>query len=122
MSENSLKLIPKYEDYMQYMIEIILKLPRTEKFNIGNEYKKSMYETIENILYIEKVDKYKRLYYLNIIDSKINTQRIYLRIMEKNRWIDEKKFKIAMNKIYEIGKILGGLIKTYGKNDKKSIL
>ena len=118
MSENSLKLIPKYEDYMQYMIEIILKLPRTEKFNIGNEYKKSMYETIENILYIEKVG----LYYLNIIDSKINTQRIYLRIMEKNRWIDEKKFKIAMNKIYEIGKILGGLIKTYGKNDKKSIL
>ena len=85
MSETSLKLIPKYEDYMQYMIEIILKLPRTEKFNIGNEYKKSMYETIENILYIEKVDKYKRLYYLNIIDSKINTQRIYLRIMEKNR-------------------------------------
>ena len=122
MNESSLKLIPKYEEYMQYMLEVILKLPRTEKFNIGNEYKKSMYETIENILYVEKVDKYKRLYYLNLIDSKINAQRIYLRIMQKNRWIDEKKFKIAIDKIYEIGKILGGLIKAYGKNDKKSIL
>ena len=122
MSEPILKLIPKYEAYMQYMIEVIIKLPRTEKFNIGNEYKKSMYETIENILYIEKIDKYKRLYYLNLIDTKINAQRIYLRIMLKNRWIDEHKFKVAMDKIYDIGKMLGGLIKHYGKNDKKSIL
>ena len=45
------------------------------------ESHEEMYETIENILYIEKVG----LYYLNIIDSKINTQRIYLRIMEKSR-------------------------------------
>ena len=117
MSEQSLKLIPNFEDYMQYMIEVILKLPRTEKFSIGTDYKKLMYETLENILYIEKIDKYKRLYYLNIIDTKINTQRILLRIMLKNKWIDPKKFKIAMDKIYEVGKILGGLIKYYGKNN-----
>lgn len=54
---------------------------------------------------------------LNIIDSHLNTQRIYLRIMKKNRWIDEKKFKVAMELIYEIGKILGGLIKYYAKNN-----
>ena len=122
MSERSLKLIPKYEEYMQYIIEMIIKIPRTEKFSIGTEYKRSMYETIENILYIEKLDKYKRIYYLNIIDAKLNTQRIYLRILQKNRWIDQKKFNIAMSKIYEIGKILGGLITHYGKDDKKSIL
>ena len=122
MSETSLKLIPKFENYMQYIIEIIIKLPRTEKFSIGNEYKSSMYKTIENIFYIEKIDKYKKLYYLNLIDAQINTQRVYLRIMLKNKWIDEHKFKVAMDKIYEIGKILGGLIKLYGKNDKKSIL
>ena len=101
------------------MIEVICKLPRTEKFNIGNEFKKVLYETLENILYIEKIDKYKRLYYLNIIDTKINTQRILIRVMYKNRWIDKKKLEVSMNKIYEIGKILGGLIKYYGKNDKK---
>ncbi len=117
MKENSLLLIPKYEDFIQYMIEIIIKLPRTEKFNIGNEFKISMYETLENILYLEKIDKYQKINYLNKIDAKINLQRILLRIMLKNKWIDEKKFKIAITKIYEIGKILGGLIKIYGKNN-----
>ena len=62
------------------------------------------------------------MYYLNKVDSNLNTQRIYLRIMLKNRWIDERKFKIIMEQIYEIGKILGGLIKYYAQNNKKSIL
>ena len=116
---NSFLLIPKYENYIYYMLNVILKLPRVEKFNIGNEFKNSMYQTLENILFIEKIKKEKRLYYLNIIDTKINYQRIMLRIMKENKWIDENKYKVAFNLLYEIGKILGGLIKFYAKNIKK---
>ena len=114
-------LIPKYEKYMQYIIDIILKMPRTEKFNIGNELKTIMYKMLENILYINKVEVSKRLYYLNLIDAQLNVQRQMLRIMLKNKWINEKKFKVAMEMLYEIGKILGGLIKQYAKNNKKLI-
>lgn len=118
-NKNELILIPKYERYMQYMIEVILKMPRTEKFNIGNEFKNIMYKTLENILYINKLNTSKRLYYLNIIDAQLNTQRIMIRIMEKNKWINDKKYKVSMELIYEIGKILGGLIKVYAKVDKE---
>ena len=114
-----LVLIPKYEKYMQYMVEAIVKMPRTEKFNIGNEFKTVMYKTLENILYknilyINKVEIFKRRYYLNLIDA-----LLMLRLMVKNRWIDEKKFRVSMEMLYEIGKILGGLIKQYAKNNKK---
>ena len=34
---DELILIPKCEKYMQYMIEVIFKIPRTEKFNISIE-------------------------------------------------------------------------------------
>lgn len=115
-----LVLIPKYEKYMQYMVEAIVKMPRTEKFNIGNEFKTVMYKTLENILY--KVEISKRMYYLNLIDALLSTQRVMLRLMAKNRWIDEKKFRVSMEMLYEIGKILGGLIKQYAKNNKKWIL
>ena len=43
-NKQELMLIPKYEKYMQYMIEVIIKMPRTEKFNIGNEFKTIMYK------------------------------------------------------------------------------
>lgn len=123
MKENTknkkLEIIPKLEKYIQYVIEIILKLPRTEKFSIGTEYKNSMYKTISYVMYLNKIEENKCLYYINMIDSELNVQRIYLRIMNKNKWIDDKKFNIAMEKIYELGKIVGGLIKYYAKDSKK---
>ena len=118
--ENKLLLIPKSEKYAEYIIDLIIKLPRTEKFSIGNEYKSSLYKMLEKIMYINKMskeDKSKVIVTLNEIDALLNTQRIYLRIMKKYKWIDEKKFNVAMNLIYEIGKILGGLIKYYEKNN-----
>lgn len=148
--ENKLALIPKSEKYIDYMLDIMIKLPRTEKFSIGTEYKQSMYKMLQEIMMLNKVknmytpkkitklkienteeyieenlekqNEYKQylkemINILNIIDSQLNTQRIYLRIMKKYRWIDEKKFRVAMEFIYEIGKILGGLIKYYGKNN-----
>lgn len=116
-----LAIIPKYELYMEYMLEIILfRLPRTEKFSIGTEYKNIMYETLRDIVFIEKVIPKERLYYLNKIDAGLNVQRILLRIMKKNKWIDEKKFNYIMNTlIREVGSILGGLIKYYAKNFAK---
>lgn len=119
--ENELILIPKSEKYIQYMLDVIIKLPRTEKFSIGTEYKSSMYKMLRDILYINKIEMEERLYYINLVDAELNTQRIYLRIMKNNRWIDEKKFKNSIDLIYEIGKIVGGLVKYYAKNNKKSI-
>ncbi len=118
-SNRKLEVIPKMEKYIQYMLEIIIKIPRTEKYSIGTEYKTSMYETMKYMMYLNKIEESKCLYYTNIIDAELNVQRIYLRIMHKNKWINDKKFNIAMGQIYELGKILGGLIKYYGKNNKK---
>ena len=119
--DNELKLIPVYEQYMEYMIQLLIKLPRTEKFSIGTDFKQVMYSCLEDIMYIPKIEIKERLYYLNKTDAKLNAQRIMLRVMKKFAWIDISKFNIAMGKIYEIGKILGGLIKYYAKNNKKPI-
>ena len=120
--ENKLKLIPKAEMYVEYIINLIIKLPRIEKFSIGTEYKQSLYKMLEEIMYLNKISKKDFSYVINIlnkIDSLLMVQRIYLRIMYKNKWIDKNKYLVAMRLIYEIGKILGGLIKYYGKNNKK---
>ena len=121
--ENKLALIPKSEKYIEYMLDVMIKLPRTEKFSIGTEYKQSMYKMLNKIMMLNKIKNLNNekeiIVTLNEIDAELNTQRIYLRIMKKYRWIDERKFKISMELIYEIGKILGGLIKYYAKNNKK---
>ena len=122
VKENKLMLIPKTEKYIEYMLNVIQKMPRTEKFNIGNEYKTSMYKMLKDVMYISKInEKNKILEIINEIDAELNTQRIYLRIMQKNKWIDTKKFEVAIGLIYEMGKIIGGLLKYYAKNIKEKI-
>ena len=118
VKNKELALIPKYEDYMEYMLEVVLvQLPRIEKFSIGTEFKSVMYDTFRDIMYIEKIMKKDRLYFLNRIDAGLNVQRALLRIMKKYKWIDEKKFQYVMHSlIKEMGLILGGLIKYYAKN------
>ena len=119
-SKNSeLILIPKLEQYIEYVLNMLMKLPRVEKFSIGTEYKSSIYEMMQNVLYLNKIENSKRLYYLNKIDALLNCQRIYLRIMKNNHWIDERKFEVTIVKLAEIGRIIGGLIKYYAKNNKK---
>jgi len=121
MENNGLSIIPKAERYIQYMLDTIIKLPRTEKFSIGTEYKTSMYKMMEEIIYLSKVSIESRYDYTVKIDALVQIQRIYLRLMKNNKWIDERKFKIALELLGEIGKINGGLIKFYAKNYKKSI-
>lgn len=91
---NSLILIPKVEQYIEYVLNMLVKLPRIEKFSIGNEYKLSMYKMLEETMMLNKVSI-----------SKMKEQ---------------KKFYVAMEYTYEIGKILGGLLKYYAKNNTTS--
>lgn len=54
---NKLALIPKAENYIEYMLQMILKLPRTEKYSIGTEYKQSLYIMLKDIIYLSKIQK-----------------------------------------------------------------
>lgn len=121
IENKQLILIPKTEAYIEYMLSVIVKLPRIERYNIGNEYKLSMYKMLEKIMYLNKINrkihKEKCFEIVNDIDVELNCQRIYLRIMKKQNWIDVKKFDIAMKKLYEIGNIIGGLSKVYAKDN-----
>ena len=78
--ENKIILIPKIEDYIEYMLNTLIKLPRTEKFSMGTEYKKSMYKTLRNVLFINKINRKEKgketLEEINKIDAEIKTQSI----------------------------------------------
>lgn len=116
MSNNELIIIPKVEKYIEYILTIVIKLPRTEKFSIGTKIKTSVYNMLRNILLVSKMDKTKRLEIYNIVDAEIYYQRICIRIMYNQKWIDEKKYKHSNELLSEIGRILGGLIKSLGAN------
>lgn len=119
IDRGGLKLIPKYMDFYRYMIIVLEKLPRVEKFSMGTDFKRLMNKTIENIMYIGKISENERLGYVNKIDALIATQRELLRVMKDYNFVAIKSFDVAIGKISEVGKMVGGLIKIYGKYSKE---
>ena len=111
-NNNVLYILPRYEKHMEYVLRYCLVLlPRTEKFNIGNEFKCCMYEGLKCIVAISKVVDKEKMDYVNNLDVSVTLQRIYIRIMYNMRYIDEKKYMHVIDSLSEIGKMVGGYAK-----------
>ena len=106
--ENKLQLIPKAEKYIEYILQIIIKLPRVEKFSIGNEYKQSMYQMIRKIMYINKIGKgieLRRISGIEYIPSKYEETKNEIAKYIDNEFINET-IKEIVNYINTTSKVL----------------
>lgn len=113
-SSGNLILIPKLEDYVRYTFQILVKIPRVEKFNIGSELKTSSLKMLENAHFLNKNRK-NDYTYLNNIDALISYNKSMLRILNEEKSITKSNFTTSIDKLSEIGKIVGGLIKSNPK-------
>ena len=113
-SSGNLILIPKLEDYVRYTFQILVKIPRVEKFNIGSELKTSSLKMLENAHFLNKNRK-NGYTYLNNINALISYNKSMLRILNEEKSITKSNFTTSIDKLSEIGKIVGGLIKSNPK-------
>ena len=104
-SSGTLILIPKIEDYIKYTYQVLVKIPRVEKFNIGSEIKTSSLRMLEYAHYLNK-DRH-----LNKIDALISYNRSMVRILNDEKSITKKNYETCISKLAEIGRMVGGLIK-----------
>lgn len=74
-------------------------------------YKK--YTDLKLILYAQKVFEIKdKLNYLNLLDAELMYQRFMIRISYDKKYISQNNYRTWSYKISEIGKMLGGWIKS----------
>ena len=117
-SSGTLILIPKIEDYIKYVFQMLIKIPRVEKFNIGSEIKTSTLKMLEYAHFVNK-DRANSYSYLNKIDALVSYNRSMIRILNEEKSISTKNYDVCISKLAEIGRIIGGLIKSNLNNGKK---
>lgn len=80
-----LYMLPKMERHIEYVLGLVLKLPRIEKFNIGQEMKLIVYDTLKNILYLSKVEIKYRMSIANVIDANISYEKSLIRCYNEHK-------------------------------------
>ena len=112
-TESKLLIYQKYVDLIEYGYKLLIKYPKYEKYALVSEIRRNMYQSLKYILYANKIaNKYNRLDILNRLDAEIAMQSFLVRFSYKNRYINTSNYYEWSKRLEEIGKILGGWIKS----------
>ncbi len=109
MTEN-LKIKQKVEDTLQYMYIALKHFPKSERFTLCADIKQSMYKIIRLIIQANKTKN--KLPILYEIDTELDMLRMMIRLSMKLEFMSLKKYEVTIGYLSEVGKMLGGWIKS----------
>ena len=101
----------KLEVFVDFVYPILKNFPRAEKFALCQEIKQSCYRALKNIMLANNT-KHNRKFYLQQSDAEFKLLLVLFKIAQGQKYITNKKLFEIQNKIAELGRIIGGLLKT----------
>lgn len=102
----------KWEDLAVYMFSCILRdMPKSERFTLGADIRSLIWQ-VEDVLVQLSLHVGPRYNHLRFVDIKAKTLLTMVRIGIKIGAIPQKREEPVSQRLVEIGKIVGGLLKT----------
>lgn len=105
-----LQILQKIFDMMEYGYKALAQYPKSEKFALVTDIKHSMDILLERCIEAQK--KYYKKTTLQDMDVEIMKLRAYIRLSFQLGFLPPKKYEIWSELVVEIGKMLGGWLKS----------
>lgn len=106
----NLIIYQKTLESLKYAYIALKQFPKSEKFSLAAEVRSSYYKIIK--LIIEANRKTKKLTDLFTLDTELVFLKSLIHLSHELKFIDVKKYEVLSKQLVEIGKILGGWIKS----------
>ena len=112
MNEFDIPIFKKTYDLYKTFYSYRGTIPKQDRYTIWAKCENTILEIIEEILRASQSYKIEKLPALNHASLKLNLLRVSFRLMKEVRAIDNKRYVILEGQIDEIGRMLGGWIKS----------
>lgn len=109
-SKEDLKILQKCYDMIEYGYIALRQFPKSERHTLAAEIKRSMYDLLRLIIRANK--RYFKKTTLQDIDIEIDNLRYLIRLANALGFLPFKQFENWSRNLNEIGKMLGGWIKS----------
>ncbi|MDO8430371.1 MAG: diversity-generating retroelement protein Avd [Candidatus Taylorbacteria bacterium] len=100
-----------YELYREFYT-LRLSVPKQDRYTLWQKCENLLIEVLEGILFASQQSKSEKLPTLEKTSVKLNFLRVCVRLMKDIKAIDIKKYIIIEANLDEIGRMLGGWIKS----------
>jgi four helix bundle protein len=101
----------KSEVFLNSIYPVLRNFPKAEKFCLCQEIKQACYRIIKNAMISNNL-KRNKLYYLQQVDGDLKLLLVLFNVAREQKYITKKKCLEIQNKVSELGRICGGLIKS----------
>lgn len=108
--KEDLHIQQKIYDMILYAYPALEQMPKSQKFSLAQDMKHCMNEIMR--LTISANKKYTKRTTLQELDIEIAALKVYLRIAYDLRYLPPKKYEVWSGMLVEIGKMVGGWIKS----------
>ena len=113
----SLKILQKTFDMMEYAYLALAQYPKGEKYALVVDIKRCMDTILEREIEAQK--KYHKKTTLQSLDIELMKLRAYIRLSHRLKFLPPKKYEVWSGYLVEIGKMLGGWIKSQSEKPVK---
>ena len=116
-----LKIKLKVEDMIKYAYSAIVQFPKSEKYALGTDIKRTMNRILELVITANKQEKHEkreREAALKALYIEVEKLKTYIRLSHNLNFLPIKKYEHWSKLAVEIGKMLGGWIKSQSTSAK----
>lgn len=112
MNDLDIPIFKKTYDLYKEFYTLRLSVPKQDRYTLWQKCESLLIEILEGILFASQQSKLEKLPMLEKTSVRLNFLRICIRLMKDIRAIDNKKYVIIEANLDEIGRMLGGWIKS----------
>ena len=111
LKSTDLIIYKKAEALLDFVYPILINFPKAEKFALAQEIKQALYALLRNIMLANNI-RHKRRLYQEEVDAYLKLLLVLFNVAKKQKYITQKKNVQIQQKIAEIGRILGGWMRS----------
>lgn len=89
----------------------VTRFPKKDRFTIGQKSEQTTLKILELLFAANAAANQKRLVLLERVDLKLKILKTLIRLAHDVRALDQKKYLMLEEQLFEIGRMLGGWIK-----------
>ena len=87
-------------------------IPKQDRYTLWQRCENLILDVLENILWASQLSKSEKLPVLEKASLTLNFLRVFLRLCKETKVIDSKKYILLQENVDEIGRMLGGWIRS----------
>jgi four helix bundle protein len=106
----NLPIFQKIYDLILWLHPVVNKFPKSQRFVLGQQTENTALEIIKNVIAANA--ERNKLSYLKQISVDLDKLRILIRLSKDLKFISIKQYGQVAEKINEVGKMLGGWLKS----------